>query len=420
MSTLSTLAENLVGSEIVRLGNAINERIRKGETIYNYTIGDFDPSFFPIPEALKQAIGAALQSGHTNYPAAEGLLELRDSVAAFVKERFGLDYAMDEIQIASGGRPLIYTIFKTIVDAGDKVIYAVPSWNNNHYTTLNAGEHCLVETLPENNFMPLPEDIRKNIKGATLICMCTPQNPTGTTIGKDALSEICDIILEENKSREATGDRKVYLMYDQIYSMLTFSDTVHHNPVSVRPDMKEYTVFVDGISKVFAATGLRVGWALGPAKVIGKMKAFLSHIGAWAPMPAQKGVASFLRQKDAIDGYLEQFKAGIEQRLNQIFEGIMALKEKGYPVDAIAPKAAMYFTLKMDLKGRSHKGVILKTQEDVTNYILSEAKLAMVPFICFGADAESPWYRLSVGTCRLEDIPVMMAGLEAALDKLEG
>ena len=416
---LSHLAGTLIGSEIVKLGNMISERIRNGEKIYNFTIGDFDPQVFPIPAELEQLIIESYQQRNTSYPAAEGVLDLRKSVAAFIKEWEGLDYAPNEIQIASGGRPLIYTIFKAIVDKGDKVIYGVPSWNNNHYVHMTDGEHCVIECKPENDFMPTPDDIAKNIKGATLICICTPQNPTGTTLSKNALTEICDLILEENKQR-GEEEKKLYLMFDQMYWTLTYGDTEHVNPVSLRPEMKAYTIFVDGISKVFAATGVRVGWSLGPETVIAKMKAILSHLGAWAPMAEQKAVAKYLVQKDAIAKYLTHFKAEIEERLRSIHKGFMALKEKGYSVDSVTPQAAIYLTIKIDLVGKTTaEGTILETQADVTSYILSEAKLAVVPFSAFGGGSKSPWYRLSVGTSKKEEIPEMLLKLENALQKLK-
>jgi len=415
---LSHLAGTLIGSEIVKLGNMISERIRNGEKIYNFTIGDFDPQVFPIPAELEKLIIESYQQHNTSYPAAEGVLDLRKSVSAFIKEWEGLDYAPNEIQIASGGRPLIYTIFKAIVDKGDKVIYGVPSWNNNHYAHMTDGEHCVIECTPENDFMPTPAVIKENIKGATLICICTPQNPTGTTLSKKALEEICDLILEENKQR-GEDEKKLYLMFDQMYWTLTFGNTVHYNPVTLRPEMKDYTIFVDGISKVFAATGVRVGWSLGPETVIAKMKAILSHLGAWAPMAEQKAVAKYLLEKEAIAKYLTHFKSEIEERLHNIHNGFIALKQKGYSVDSVTPQAAIYLTIKIDLTGKTTaEGNILATQSDVTSYILSEAKLAVVPFSAFGAGNKSPWYRLSVGTCKKEEIPEMLAKLEAALQKL--
>jgi aspartate aminotransferase len=418
MSRLSNLAETLIGSEIVKLGNAINERIRNGETIYNFTIGDFNPQVFPIPQELENLIIEAYQKHYTNYPAAEGILELRNAVSKFIAAWEGINYSANEIQIASGGRPLIYALFKVIVDKGDKVIYGVPSWNNNHYVHLTDGEHCLIDCTPENNFMPTVDAIRENIKGATLICLCTPQNPTGTTLSANALKEICDLVIEENSKRSA-DQKKLYVMFDQMYWTLTYGDTAHANPITLNPAMKEYTIFIDGISKVFAATGVRVGWAMGPETVIAKMKAILSHLGAWAPMAEQKAVAQYLLQKEAIQQYLVHFKAEIEYRLRAIYAGFIALKEKGFSVDAVAPQAAIYLTIKLNLVGKKTAlGTTLQTQSEVTSYILGEAKLAVVPFSAFGASADNPWYRMSVGTSKKEDIPAMLAKLEEALQKL--
>jgi aspartate aminotransferase len=416
---LSNLAETLIGSEIVKLGNAISERIRQGEKIYNFTIGDFDPKIFPIPQELEDGIIEAYKNHYTNYPPADGILELRNAVSSFLKDWEGIEYSNNEILIAAGGRPLIYTIFQAIVDKGDKVIYATPSWNNNHYVHMTQGDHCMIDAKPENNFMPLASDIEPHINGATLICLCSPQNPTGTTLRKEELEKICDLVLEENK-RRGEGEKKLYLLYDQMYWTLTFGDTRHYNPISVRPEMKEYTIFVDGISKVFAATGVRVGWSLGPAFIIAKMKAILSHIGAWSPMAEQKATAKYLLQKENIEKYLVDFKAGIEYRLRSIFDGFMKLKDEGFAVDAVSPQAAIYLAIKLDLAGKKINGrKVLETQSDVTDYLLAEAKLAVVPFYAFGAEKTSPWYRLSVGTCKKEEIPEMLEKLREALSKLE-
>ncbi len=412
------MAGSLVGSEIVRLGNEINDRIRQGEHIYNYTIGDFDPNIFPIPQQLEDLIVEAYRSHHTNYPPGDGLLELRQAVGQFLKEWEGLEYAPNEILIASGGRPLIYTIFKTIVDKGDKVIYAAPSWNNNHYVHLHEGVHCVIEATVENNFMPTAADIAPHVKGASLICLCTPQNPTGTTLRQDELEAICQLVLKENRSR-GEHEKKLYLMFDQMYWVLTYGTTQHYNPVSLVPAMRPYTVFVDGISKSLASTGLRIGWSFGPAHIIAKMKALLSHLGAWGPIAEQKATAKFLGDKPALQHYLINFKAALEERLNRIYEGFIALKEKGFAVDAVVPQAAIYLTVKLNLTGLSADGKVLATQADVTAYILSQAKLAVVPFYAFGAQANSPWYRLSVGTVRLEEIDGMFAQLEEALSKLQ-
>jgi len=416
---LSHLSETLIGSEIVKLGGEIREKIRQGQRIYNFTVGDFDPAIFPIPKELENEIVEAYRQHFTNYPAAEGNLDLREAITSFIREMEGLDYGPNEILVASGGRPLIYAVFRAICDKGDKIIYAVPSWNNNHYTHFVAGEHIEVEAKLENNFMPSADDIRPYVKDATLIALCSPQNPTGTTFRKAELEAICDLVLEENK-RRGENEKKLYLMYDQMYWHLTYGDIKHYDPVNLRPAMRNYTIYIDAISKVFAATGVRVGWSMGPSTVMSKMKAILTHVGAWAPMAEQKAAAKFLYQREAIKNFLNHFKSEIEQRLREIYNGFMKLKSEGFPVDAIAPEAAIYLTIKIDLTGKTtEEGKLLADQSDVTAYLLNEASLAVVPFYAFGASRDSAWYRLSVGTCKKEEIGEMITKLGEALKRLK-
>lgn len=400
------------------MGADIKEKIKGGEKIYNFTIGDFDSSIFPIPKRLEEEIIDAYRNKFTTYPPADGILSLRESVSKFIKEREGLYFNTNEILIAAGGRPLIYSLYRALVDKDDKVIYSVPSWNNNHYVHFVEGRHEVIETTAENNFMPSAEDIKPHIQDAVLIALCSPLNPTGTVFKKEELEKICDMVLEENMRRN-DDEKKLYVMYDQMYWTLTFGDTQHFNPVSLRPEMKDYTIFIDGISKAFAATGVRVGWALGPEHVLSKMKAINSHVGAWSPMAEQHATAKFLVLNDVIDEYLFNYKKELEERLQLIYNGFQKLKTEGFSVDACAPQAAIYLTIQISLAGKkTFDGKIMASQSDVTSYILDEAKLAVVPFYAFGASKSSDWYRLSVGTCKKEEIPEMLEKLKAALSKL--
>ena len=415
---LSNLAETLIGSEIVKLGGEIKEKIRRGERIYNFTVGDFNPEIFPIPKELEDGIVEAYRQHYTNYPTAEGNLDLREAIHSFMKDEAGLDYGINEILVASGGRPLIYALYRSVCDKGDKIIYPVPSWNNNHYTHFVEGEHIVIETKAENNFMPSAADFQPYIKDATMISLCSPQNPTGTTFKKETLQSICELVLAENK-RRGDGQKKLYLLYDQMYWQLTYGSIEHYDPVSIVPEMREYTIFIDAISKCFAATGVRVGWSMGPAHVIAKMRMILTHVGAWAPMAGQKAVARFLGNREAIKKYNTHFKNELEERLRKIYEGLMLLKEEGLPVDAIAPEAAIYLTIKFDLVGKkTPAGNVLLSQNEATSYLLDAAGLAIVPFYAFGAEKTSAWYRLSVGTCKKEDIVDMIAKLRTALKNL--
>jgi aspartate aminotransferase len=415
---VSKLAENIIGSEIIKLAAEVNEKIKNGEKVFNLTIGDFNPKVFPIPAELKQLIVDEYFNDQTNYPAADGMLELRNAVSGLLRERGGLEYKNDEIVIAAGARPVIYSVFRVLVDPGDTVIFPVPSWNNNHYTYLNGAKPVLVEASPENNFMPGAADIAPYIKDATLIALCSPQNPTGTVFTKKALTEICDMILAENMRRSA-DQKPLYLMYDQIYWALTYGDVKHYNPVSLRPEMRDYTVFVDGISKSLAATGVRVGWTFGPKKIVDKMKAVLTHVGAWAPKAEQLATAKYLEGLNMYDEFITVQKKKIHERLDGFYKGFVALKSEGFKVDAIAPQAAIYLTIQFALHGmKTADGKILETTRDVTKYILDEAKVAVVPFSAFGASENSSWYRLSVGTCKIEDVGAAIESLRSALKKL--
>jgi aspartate aminotransferase len=418
MLKVSEMAEHLIGSEIIKLAAEIQEKIKNGERIFNYTIGDFDPKIFPIPAELNEEIRNAYDAHQTNYPAANGIAELRKAVSVFLKVREGLDYTSDEILISAGARPLIYGTFSTLIDSGDRVVFPLPSWNNNHYCHLFSAKPVFVETTPENNFMPTAEEIRPHLKGATMLALCSPLNPTGTTFGKEQLEMICDLVLEENRNRGA-DEKPLYLMYDQIYWVLTYGQTKHYNPVSLRPEMKDYTIFIDGISKCFAATGVRVGWAFGPRRIMDKMKAILSHVGAWAPKAEQVATAKYLVNNNTVDSFLNLFKSEIDERLVKFYEGFTQLKKEGFKVNAIAPQAAIYLTVQLDLKGMTTKdGKVLAKQSDVNNYILDKAKLALVPFYAFGSSHDSNWYRLSVGTCDKKEIPEVFTSLRTALSQL--
>jgi len=158
---------------------------------------------------------------------------------------------------------------------------------------------------------------------------------------------------------------------------------------------------------------------MGPSYLIAKMKAINSHIGAWAPMAEQHAVAKYLDRPEAIDTYFAHFKAELEVRLNRIYEGFQQLKKAGFSVDAISPQGGIYLTIQIDLVGKTTgTGKKLDAQTDVTAYLLNEAALAIVPFSAFGAPAGSSWYRLSVGTCKKEEISEMLVKLKLALEKL--
>ena len=415
---ISKLAQNLIGSEIIKIGNQVNDLKAQGAEIANLTIGDLNSNIYPIPAELKEEIQKAYQNNLTNYPPANGLLSLRKSIAKDLKNRWNLDYSADEILVAGGSRPLIYATFKTIVDDGDKVVYPIPSWNNNHYAYLTHAEKVEVETSQSNNFLPTAEELKPYLKGAVLLALCSPLNPTGTMFTKEQLSEICELVLEENKSR-GENEKPLYLMYDQIYAMLTF-DEEHFNPVSLFPELKDYVIFIDGTSKCFAATGVRVGWSFGPREIIDKMKSLLTHVGAWAPKPEQEAVAVYLEQTENVDSFVNEFKNKIYDSLETLHEGIQDMKSRGFAVESIKPMGALYLTVELDYLGKSKPdGTPIKDSSDLVYYLIEEAGVALVPFSAFGNSRNMPWFRASAGGLSLEEIKKMLPRLEKALEKLK-
>lgn len=411
---VSKLAQNLIGSEIVKIGNEVNDLKAKGQKITNLTIGDLNSNIYPIPTQLKAGIQKAYADNLTNYPPAWGILPLRESVSKDLKNRYGLEYSVNDILVAGGSRPLIYATFKTIVDENDKVIYPVPSWNNNHYTYLNSAQKIEIETQPENNFLPTAQELKPHLKDAVLLALCSPLNPTGTMFSEQQLREICELIVKENESR-GENQKPLYLMYDQIYAMLTFGEK-HFDPVTLVPEMKPYTIFIDGSSKCFAATGVRVGWAFGPTNVIGRMAALLTHVGAWAPKPEQQATAQFLSDTPAVDTFVDDFKSKIKHSLEVLHQGIQSLKDKGLQVESIRPMGALYLTIKLDYVGKiTPQGTTLKDTTDLVFYLIQEAGMALVPFSAFGNSRTMPWFRASVGGCSLQEIQEVLPRLEKAL-----
>ena len=416
---ISTLVTRMQGSEILRIAGEIRALVAAGKPVCDLTVGDFSPRQFPIPAALKDGIVAALEHGETNYPPSNGLGDLREAVRRFYARDLGLEYPVSSIVITGGSRPAIDATYRTVVDPGDRVVYPVPSWNNNHYVHLTGGVGVPISCGPGERFMPSPEQVRRLLPGARLLALNSPLNPTGTAFSADALARISDLVLAENARRAPLGARPLYVMYDQVYWTLCFGGTTHVTPVGLRPEMAPYTVFVDGISKAFAATGVRVGWAVGPVDVISRMSALLGHIGAWAPRAEQVATAKFLDDPPAIRTFHARFIHAVQARLDRLHRGLQALRADGFPVDSTPPMGAIYLAARIHPFGRrTPAGQELMTNDDVRQYVLDRAGLAGVPFQAFGFVVEDGWFRLSVGAVSEEDIEAVLPRLREALSAL--
>jgi aspartate aminotransferase len=294
-----------------------------------------------------------------------------------------------------------------VLDAGDRVVYPVPSWNNNHYAHLCGAEGVAVVTRSEDGFLPTAELLRPHLRSARLLSLNSPLNPAGTGFERGQLAEIAQAVVDENRRRQG-HDRPLYLLYDHIYWMLAADTAPHWTPVDLVPEVARYTIFVDGISKSFAATGLRVGWACGPPYLVGRLRDFLGHVGAWAPRPEQVATAEVLEARGA-RAVANELRGGLLERLTALYDGIEAMREEGLPVGALPPAGALYLSARFDLLRR------LGSNEAIRKHLLDRAGFAVVPFQAFGLREDSGWFRLSVGAVGLEDIARALPRLRAAV-----
>ena len=416
-AALSALARGVQGSVILKIAAEIRAMKARGEDVCNLTVGDFDPAFFPIPEALDEEIRKALSAGQTNYPASDGILPLREAIAAWYRRDLGIDYPVDGILVASGARPILYGIYRTLLDPGDSVLYPVPSWNNDHYVHLSGARAVEIPVHASSNFFPTAEQLAPHLGNARILVLNSPANPTGTVIAPNELRSLGELVLAENRHRAWRGRRPLYLVFDQVYWTLTFGNTGHATPVGLLPDLAPYTILLDAISKSFCATGLRVGWGLMPPVVRSRMADILGHVGAWAPKPEQVATAAFLGRTDAIRDFQAGMKRALRERLDLLHDGFSTMRSAGLPVDVVEPQGAIYLSVKIGLVGKSYRGTPLLTNEDVRTLILREAGFGIVPFQAFGLKEETGWFRLSVGAVSIDAIRAALPRVRAVLDE---
>ncbi len=387
------------------LAIAASVRAIRGREIADFTVGDFDATQFPIPEALIDEIGGALRAGHTNYPPAPGVIELRTAIADAARRDWGVSWPTSSVIVGSGARPPIYAAFQVLLSPGDTVVYPVPCWNTPYYVTIARARGVPIVTRPEFGFMPRASDLAPHLKEARLIVLNSPSNPVGSILAVDALTEICHLIVEENRLRRRAGRPALFLLYDQVYWQLIYDGSAHGVPAQLVPEVAPYTLHVDAISKSLAATGLRVGWVLAPPIVADAINTAIGHMGAWAGRAEQIATARLLQAPERLTDFHARHRAGLRDRLAQLGDGLLAIGDDQLQVTVLPPAAALYLT------ARFHPKVV--GDEALRTWLLDRAGIAVVPFGAFGLPDGSGWVRFSVGA-------VSPTAIEGALNRLKG
>jgi len=256
----------------------------QGKSVISFGAGE--PDFASPPSALTAAQEAMAQ-GKTHYTASSGIPELKKAVAAYYQERFGLTYAPKQILVGAGAKPLLYEALGCLVNPGDEVIIPAPAWVSYlEQVNLFEGKPVVVETAP-SGYLPTLEALEKAVTPRTVgLLLNSPCNPTGQVYGEELLRGIGELAERHN----------LWIIWDEIYERLVYGDARHINPLELLPHLAPRVLLVNGVSKAFAMTGWRIGYALGPEALITKMDEFQGHltsnacsVAQWASLGALQG-----------------------------------------------------------------------------------------------------------------------------------
>ncbi|WP_448807988.1 pyridoxal phosphate-dependent aminotransferase [Aminobacterium mobile] len=257
---------------------------REGKPVISFGAGEPD---FQSPASALEYAHTAMEKGQTHYTPASGIPELKEEVCNYYKSHFNLSYESNQVLIGAGAKPLLYEALGCTVDPGDEVLVFTPAWVSYvEQIRLFEGKAVLIDTS-DTGFVPDLERVRKAITSKTRCMMInSPNNPTGAVYDEKTLKGLADLAIKHN----------IVIIYDEIYERLVYGEAKHHQILNLCPEAKDLTIIINGVSKAFAMTGWRIGYALGPAEIIAKMGSFQGHltsnacsIAQWAALGALRG-----------------------------------------------------------------------------------------------------------------------------------
>lgn len=395
---LSERARRVQPSPTLAIDSMAKAMRSEGKDVINFGVGEPD---FDTPENIKEAAIRAIRNGFTKYTPASGISELKDAIIDKLRRENSLSYTPEEIIISCGAKHSLYNIAQALLQKGDEVIIPVPYWvSYPEQVVLNDATPVFVGTEEEDSFILRPEALRESITPRTkALILNSPSNPTGTTYRKKDLEAIAEICLRHN----------IIIISDEIYEKLVYDDTHHISIASLGPEMKNRTIVVNGLSKCYAMTGWRIGYAAGPKEIIKAMAAIQSQSTSNPTSIAQKAAVEALRgPQDSVRLMVEEFdrrRRYMVSELNSI-EGVSCTKPTG--AFYVFPRIDSFF-------GRTVSNSIIKNSSDLCMYLLKEALVATVPGSAFGDDR---YIRLSYATS-MENIKKGMERIREALKRLK-
>ena len=349
----------------------------KGVDVVGFGAGEPD---FDTPKAIKQAAAKAMDEGFTKYTPTNGIPELREAIAKRIAQEHGISYKPTEVLVSCGGKHALYNLFQGLLNAGDEVVIFAPYWvSYADMVRLADGVPVIVQTRHEDGFEPTPDAIKRAFTPRTrAVIVNSPSNPTGAVFGRATLQNIV---------REVKG-KDIVVVTDDIYDRLVYKGRFE-NVLTVDPALHPQVVLVNGVSKTYAMTGWRIGWAAGPQPLISAMQKLQDNSTSNACSIAQKAALAALTLP--IDDEVERMRKIFDDRRRHIVERLNAIEG----INCFDPGGAFYaFPYLGKLLERKIPGTNepVGTDEKFIAYLLDTHKVAAVPGSAFGA---SGYMRLS-------------------------
>ncbi len=394
------LAKRVTGiKQSPTLAIAAREKQMKSEGIDVVGFGAGEPDF-DTPDNIKQAAIKALEDGFTKYTPVPGTDAARDAIIGKLKRDQGLDYERNQIIISCGAKHTLYNITQALFQEGDEVLIPSPYWvSYPDQLILADATPVIVETAEVNGFTATVKDLEEAVTERTrALVINSPSNPTGGGYTRRQLEEIADFVKEKD----------ILVISDEIYEKLVYGD-FEFTSIAQLPGMQDRTVLVNGFSKVYSMTGWRLGYAAAPADLVGAMTKIQSQSTS---NPTSFTLPAAVEALNGPQDFVEMMVAEFDKRRRYIVERLNGMDS----VDCFDPVGAFYaFPNFAELHKRSFKGKPIVDSTGMADYLLGEARVAVVPGIAFGADDNA---RLSFATS-MENIEKGLDRIEAAIEDLE-
>ena len=380
MALIANRLNRIKPSPTMAVSGRAQELKAQGMDIISLGAGEPD---FDTPDNAKEAAISAIKSGETKYTLVPGTLALRKAICTKFKRENGLNYSTSQIQVASGGKQSLYNAIMATVEEGDEVIMPAPYWVSYPDIVLLAGGiPIIVEGNVDNNFKITSEQLEEAITPKTKwLLINSPSNPTGAAYSEYELKKIAKTLLNYSN---------VYIMTDDIYEHLIFDDFIFKTIAQVEPELYERTLTVNGVSKAYAMTGWRIGYAAGPENLIQAMNKVQSQSTSHASSISQAAAVEALNGPQGF--ILENNKVFKERR-----DLVVSMLNQANGIECQTPQGAFYvYPSCAGLIGKKTKnGKVLENDLDVATYFLEEEGVAVVFGAAFGL---SPFFRISYAT----------------------